>query len=544
MKLKMLTLSIALCFSHTAFADSIQQPAISIKVLGKHQAALGENASINVIGQHQTGVFAESASEIVAHDAINQRIFKVNANAASVEVLDIKDPSNPTLIGTINATALGGIANSVAVHDGVVAVAVEAYTKQDLGTVAFYNTKDLTLINSVVVGALPDMIKFTPNGQYLLVANEGEPSSDYTVDPDGSVSVIDLRKGVLNAVVNTADFLRFNGKENELRAKGIRIFGPNATTSQDLEPEYIAISKDSKYAWVSLQEANAIATIDIKKAKITKIQSLGTKDHMLEFAALDASDKDGGIHIKNWPVKGMYMPDSIDSYTYKGRSYLVTANEGDSRDYAGYSEEARVKDLKLDPTVFPNAVDLQKNENLGRLKTTIANGDIDGDGDFDEIYSYGTRSFSIWDESGLVFDSGADFEKITAYVNPKNFNSTNEENDSFDNRSDDKGPEPEGITIGNIKGHQYAFIGLERVGGIMVYDITNPYKVKFVEYINNRNFTVVAELDDGSTNPAVGDLGPEGLEFIPANKSPNKKPLLVVGNEVSGTTTIYEINAD
>jgi DNA-binding beta-propeller fold protein YncE len=528
MKFKVIALSIALCFSQASTAESLKPQSLSI----------------NVIGQHQTGIFAEGASEIVAHDPITQRIFKVNANAASVEVLDIKDPSNPSLIGTIDATALGGVANSLAVHNGVLAVAVEANVKQDPGTVAFYSTSDLALINSVEVGALPDMVTFTPNGQYLLVANEGEPNSDYTIDPDGSVSIINLKKGIKNAVVKSADFTRFNGKESKLRAEGIRIFGPNATVSQDLEPEYIAVSNDSKYAWVSLQEANAIATIDIKNAKITKIQSLGTKDHMLDYAALDTSDKDGGINIKNWPVKGLYMPDSIASYTYKGRAFLVTANEGDSRDYDGYSEEKRVKDLALDPTVFPNAAELQKDANLGRLKTTIANGDIDGDGDFDEIYSYGARSFSIWNTSGLVFDSGSDFERMTAEVNPDDFNSTNDENDSFDGRSDDKGPEPEGLAIGKIKNHTYAFIGLERVGGVMVYDITNPYKVTFVEYINNRNFTVDAQLSDGSTNPEVGDLGPEGLAFISADKSPSKKPLLVVGNEVSGTTTIYEINID
>jgi len=499
--------------------------------------------SLEVIGQHQTGVFAEGAAEIVAYDAGTKRVFKVNAKAATVDVLDISNPANPSLVSTIDATALGGSANSVAVNKGVVAVAIEAANKQDPGVVAFYDASTLTLLHSVTVGALPDMLTFTPNGRYVLVANEGEPSSDYSVDPEGSVSIIDLRDGIANAKVVTADFNAFNGLEAELRAKGVRIYGPGSTAAQDLEPEYITVSENSRFAWVSLQEANAIGLIDIKLGRIVDIQPLGFKDHSLGKNKLDASDKDGAINIANWPVKGMYQPDSIASYGYRGDTFIVTANEGDSRDYDAFSEEARVKDLILDPSVFPNAAELQKDENLGRLKTTLANGDTDGDGDVDEIYSYGARSFSIRTASGkLVYDSGADFEKITKNLLPNEFNSNHEENGSFDSRSDDKGPEPEGIALGEIRGHVFAFIGLERIGGIMVYDVTNPYQVSYVTYINNRNFSVDTEGPDGSVNPAVGDLGPEGLTFIPAGKSPSQKPLLVVGNEVSGTTTVYQIN--
>jgi hypothetical protein len=499
--------------------------------------------SLEFLGQHQTGVFDEGAAEIVAHDPGTQRIFKVNADAATIDVLDLNDPANPTLMATIDATTLGGSANSVAVHKGIVAVAIEAQDKQAPGVVAFYNATDLALINSVTVGALPDMVTFTPNGRYVLVANEGEPNDDYTIDPEGSVSVIDLRHGVASATVRTADFSRYNGLEDKLRSKGIRIFGPNASAAQDLEPEYITVSRNSRIAWVSLQEANALAIVDIKRAKVLAIKPLGTKDHSLPGNELDTSNRDDAINITNWPIKGMYMPDAIASYSFRGRTYIVTANEGDSRDYDGYSEEARVKDLVLDPEAFPNAAELQKDENLGRIKTTLANGDTDGDGDFDELYSYGARSFSIWTARGKqVYDSGSEIERITAEALPNDFNSNNDENDSFDSRSDDKGPEPEGVALGRIFGHTYAFIGLERVGGIMVYDVTNPYKVSFVSYTNHRDFSVDAQLPDDSTNPLVGDLGPEGLTFIPARQSPNGNPLLVVGNEVSGTTTVFQVN--
>lgn len=526
--MKQHALAAALCLSlaNGAFADQYRTPALSL----------------SVIGQHQTGVFDAGAAEIVAHDPRTQRVFAVNASAASVDALDINDPANPMLIGTIDATEFGASANSVAVHQGVVAVAIEADDKQAPGVVAFYDALDLGLIGSVSVGALPDMVTFTPNGRYVLVANEGEPNDDYTVDPEGSISVIDLRHGVAHARVRTADFSRFNDSAEQLRDKGVRIFGPGASVAQDLEPEYITVSRNSRFAWVSLQEANALALIDIRRAEVIDILPLGSKDHSLAGNGMDVSNKDDAINITNWPVKGMYMPDTIASYSYRGRTYIVTANEGDSRDYGGYSEEARVKDLQLDPAVFPDAQSLQADENLGRLMVTTANGDADGDGYFEEIYSFGSRSFSIRDAFGrLVYDSGDEFERITAELLPDDFNSNNDENGSFDSRSDDKGPEPEGVTLGEIEDHTYAFIGLERIGGVMVYDVTNPYKPQFVDYVNYRDFSVDAQLPDGSSNPLAGDLGPEGLTFIAAKQSPSGRPLLVVGNEISGTTTLYEI---
>ncbi|MBT2972076.1 MAG: choice-of-anchor I family protein [Candidatus Thiodiazotropha sp. (ex Ctena orbiculata)] len=527
MKLSVLAASLCLAFSGAVVAGD--QKAIDL--------------NLSVIGQYQTGIFDDSAAEIVAHDPRSQRLFAINASKNSVDVLDINDPTNPQLIGTIDATDLGAGANSVAVHKGVVAVAIEADDKQAPGVVAFYDAVDLSLINSVQVGALPDMVTFTPNGKYLLVANEGEPNDDYTVDPEGSISIIELKHGASHAKVRTADFTRFNDHADKLKKRGIRIFGPGATVAQDLEPEYITISKNSKRAWVSLQEANALALVDIRRAKVLKLLPLGTKDHSLPENALDVSNRDDMINIANWPIKGMYQPDAIASYKFRGRTFIVTANEGDSRDYDGFSEEERVGDLPLDETAFPDAATLQENENLGRLKITTVNGDSNGDGDYDEIYSYGARSFSIRNARGkLVYDSADDFERITAEQLPDDFNSNNDENDSFDSRSDDKGPEPEGVALGKIEDRTFAFVGLERVGGIMVYDITNPHRVSFIEYLNNRDFSVDAELPDGSTNPLVGDLGPEGITFIDEDDSPVESPLLVVGNEVSGTTTIYSID--
>lgn len=505
--------------------------------------------TLTELGQYSSGIFDRGGAEIVAHDPRMQRLFVVNAGDSVVDVLDIYDPSNPIKLGSINASDLGAAANSVAVSRGVVAVAIEAPNKQNNGLVAFYDAKDLSLLNTVEVGALPDMLTFTPDGKKVLVANEGEPSDDYMIDPEGSISVIDLSEGVMAATVATADFRSYNSQQEKLLATGVRIYGPNATVAQDLEPEYITLSKDGRLAWVTLQENNAMAVINVSRAKVMDIRPLGYKDHHLSGNELDASDRDGVINIRNWPVLGMYLPDAIDNYHYRNRTYLVTANEGDTRDYPGFTEEERIGGIELDPTVFPNADDLQANGNLGRLKVTSTLGDTNGDGFYEGLYSFGSRSFSIWDSAGrLIYDSGADFELITAKLLPQDFNSDNAENNSFDSRSDDKGPEPEGLAIGQILGRTYAFIGLERIGGIMVYDITNPHKPSFMTYANNRNLSVETCFDsdgDGgcdTTNPEVGDLGPEGLIFIPSHQSPIHKPLLVVGNEVSGTTTIFQID--
>jgi 2',3'-cyclic-nucleotide 2'-phosphodiesterase/3'-nucleotidase/5'-nucleotidase len=491
---------------------------------------------LHAISSVRTDVAGVGAAEIVAHDPVTHRLFVVNFPAARIDVIDAADPANTSIIGSIDVTPYGGSANSVAVRDGIVAVAVEATVRTDPGSVAFFDT-NLNFVSSVPVGAVPDMITFSPNGRYVLTANEAEPAIDYSVDPEGSVSIIDLSTGVANltaANVSTAGFTAFN---NAVLDPSIRIFGPGATVAQDIEPEYIAVSKDSKTAWVTLQENNALAIIDIPSATVTQLVGLGTKDHSLPGNGLDASDRDSKINIRPWPVRGFYLPDGIASFKIGGQEYLLLANEGDARDYDGFVEESRVGNVALDPTAFPNAAVLKTSANLGRLKLTTAQGDIDHDGDFDTIYTFGARSFSIRSTTGaLIWDSGDQLEQITAATSPANFNASHDSN-AFDNRSDDKGPEPETVVAGKINGHTYAFIGLERIGGIVVFDVSNPTAPEFVQYVNNRDFTADV------TTPAAGDLGPEGVLFVPEEESGNGKPLIVVANEVSGTTTIYEVNS-
>ncbi|MBK9053245.1 MAG: choice-of-anchor I family protein [Chloroflexi bacterium] len=495
--------------------------------------------TLTVLGTYTntTAAFDEGASEIVAYDPISQTLYVVNGFAAAVDILDISDPTNPTLLDQIDVTPYGANVNSVAVQNGVVAAAVEADPLQNPGKLVFFDRAG-NYLNDLTIGALPDMITFSPDGQTVLVANEGEPNSDYDNDPEGSVSLIDISGGVGSATVINIGFTDFNvgGPRNGELPAAVRIYGPNATVAQDIEPEYITVSPDSSTAYVTLQENNALAIIDIDTATITTIVALGFKDHLSSGAGLDASDRDNIINIANWPVWGMYQPDSIASYEHSGNLYLVTANEGDTRDYDGYGEEARVSGLDLDPVVFTDAATLQLPENLGRLTVTTANGDTDNDGDFDALYVPGARSFSIWNASGqLVYDSGDAIEQITASMYPDDFNSTNDENGTFDNRSDNKGPEPEALALGRIYDRTYAFVGLERIGGIMVFDVTDPLNPEFVQYVNNRDFSGDAEAG------TAGDLGPEGLYFIQATTSPNGAPILAVANEISGSTTLYGI---
>jgi phosphodiesterase/alkaline phosphatase D-like protein/DNA-binding beta-propeller fold protein YncE len=897
---------------------------------------------------------APFGAEILAFDPTRQALYVVSGGN-ELQVLDASDPANLSLLFAIDLEAAAGVdiggASSVAYKDGLLAVAIEAATVTDPGVVALVNLDTFAddpigSVNALPVGALPDMVTFSPDGTRVLVANEGEPSDG--VDPDGSVSIIDVSGGVQAATVQTADFTAFNGREADLRGDGVRIF-PDASASQDFEPEYIAVSPDGTTAYVTLQENNAVAIVDIESATVQGIVPLGLKDFskgkpelttydiedrgainnggdplvsalgttvelggfsglffdgvaengnlkfltvadrgpdvgtdgdkrlfllpelqarvvafelneatgeiaitnqlfltrqdgtpitglpnvpgfdeiaadalgnpvdlpylpgaeefgtdydflgadlegivrapdgtywmvdeyrpaIYHFAAdgtlinrfvpqgitaianalnpdasfevgtfgtetlpaeynnrranrgfegmaldtdagilyafiqtplsnpdrasgnassvirmlgidpatgeplaeyvyllqkpdvgnnvdkigdavyagngkffvmerdsavdvtaqkfvfevdlkgatnvlgmdfgdetleqqtpddlaamgiepvnktkvtnlpslgylpsdkpeglaylpdgrlvvlndndfgqvegtegvqlgiidfptgntLDASDRDGGINLQNWPVFGLKMPDSIAAYEANGVTYFVIANEGDDRgdaDEPGRGDAIRLGDLgdvvsfgrdglSLDESFDPTLTD---DENLGRLTISSIDGDTDGDGDIDQITAYGGRSFSIYDELGnLVFDSGDDFERITAALTPDLFNADDGDPAEFDNRSDNKGPEPEALTLGEVNGRTLAFIGLERAGGgVMVYDITNPVQPAFLQYIRSDE-----------------DIAPEGLTFVTAEDSPSGIPLLMVANEVSGTVAVYTL---
>ncbi|MCA2654251.1 choice-of-anchor I family protein [Microcystis sp. M061S2] len=473
-------------------------------------------------------------AEIPAYDPASRRLFVTGPNNR-LDIADISNPASPITLSSLDLSPYGAGVNSVAIKNGIVALAMEANPITNNGSVVFFDTNGV-FQSQVTVGALPDMLTFTPDGNRVLVANEGEAANG--VNPDGSISIIDLSSGILNPTVNTATFISFNGQENTFRSQGVRIF-PGQTVSQDVEPEYITVSDDGTTAWVSLQENNAIAIVNIVNAQVTSILPLGAKNFNAPGNGLDPSDQDGvvfggaanspAVRINNWPVFGLYQPDTIATVTIAGQTYLITANEGDTR-----NEARRVsnQNLILDPNAFPNAAQLQLAQNLGRLDVSSIDG-LNAQGRYSQLFAYGGRSFSIWNvTNGLsqVFDSGDDFEQIlaafsTTPLTPSIFNSDGTPS-SFDSRSDNRGPEPEGLAVGSVRNRLYSFVGIERAGGFMVYDITNPSNPLFTNYINDSQ---------------LGDISPEGLLFIPAADSPNGTPLLIVANEVSRNVAIYSV---
>ena len=531
-----------------------------------HPAGDGVHGGITLeqVGRFESGQFDQDAAEIIAHSRDVDSLFVVNANIGGVDVLDVTDPSDPTRLAQLalaDVWEAAGEVTNVALRDGVpvgdgettvLAVAVVAESPGEPGRVIFYDAIERVPVGSVEVGVTPDKVAFTPDGTRVLTADSGEPSDDYAVDPPGTVSVIDVRDGVGEATATRVDFTDYDGREDELRDRGVRIFGPGASASTDLEPEYLTVSADSTTAYVVLQANNALAVVDVESASVESIHPLGYKDHDATGNELDASDVDR-LTIRNWPIYGMYQPDAITSYEVDGETYLVTANEGSQRDdYGTYDEVATVGDLDLDPEAFDldgvagvdEVEQLQRPEHLGNLEVTTELGDVDDDGAYEELYAFGGRSFSVWTTEGeLVYDSGADFELLVAMHHPEHFNTDGDENVPFA-RSTAKGPEPEGIALGRIDDRTYAFVGLERIGSVVVYDVTDPERPAFVQYVNNRNFDVdpAAEIEDGPADASdAGDLGPEGVTFVPRAESSTGHALVAVGNEISGTTTVYRV---
>jgi 2',3'-cyclic-nucleotide 2'-phosphodiesterase (5'-nucleotidase family) len=501
--------------------------------------------NLSLLTSFSNGATGTNSAEIVSFDPTVDRLYIANSIGRKLDIINFSNPSSPQLISSISMVPYGNI-NSVTTNNGLVALAIENIDPQANGSVVFLNANG-EFIKQVAVGAMPDMITFNKTFTKILTANEGEPNITNTVDPEGSVSIIDLSPGIANltdANVTNIGFTTYNSQRASLVSQGIRVFSSSLTVAQDLEPEYITISDDNTKAFVGIQEANALLTIDLTNNSIISLTALGYSSYGSgSNNAMDASDQSGEILITgNLPIKGAYMPDALAFGTIAGQGFIFSANEGDSRELttAAIIDANRISSTtfaNLDATAFPDAAILKNSSLLGRLSALKYSGDTDGDGDYDELHVMGGRSFSIWNAStgALVYDSKDLIEQIiskhpvfSAIFNASNTTGT----PSLKNRSDDKGPEVEGIAFQMISGKPYAFVSLERVGGIMIFNVENPTNPIYVGYANNRSTTV--------SGP---DLGAEGIITISAEDSPNGNNIVILANEISSTLSIYQLNS-
>lgn len=488
-------------------------------------------------------------AEIVKYNPDNEKFYVINGYGQMVDIVSLKGLTPTETVQQLQKEKSINIADAVNTDTFVYGdlTSIEMNTANDT-IVAAVQASDYTQNGKIVVmnyegdiqktydaGIQPDMVKLTADGKYILSANEAEPRGGLEgEDPEGSVTIVEVETGKVTQV-------KFDDESVIADDVHIRNNGTKADAVRDLEPEYIAVSNDSSKAFVTLQENNAIATIDIKAGKVISVKSLGYKDHSLPGNELDAA-RNGKIEMERLPILGAYMPDSVAYVNINGVDYLITANEGDATEWPEedptFINIADFKDVKdnitLNPELFKGmtpeeaqaAIDKMKSsDDYKKLEVLTDRGD-------DAIYTLGGRSFTIWkaDTMEPVYDSGSDFETITAERYPDVFNWSNDD-DEFEKRSAKKGPEPEDVKVGMIGDQVYAFVGLERIGGFMTYNISNPQNAQFANYLNSRDFS----------QAIAGDVAPEGLEFVAADVSPTGRPLVLVGNEVSGTVSVNEV---
>ncbi|MGG4470943.1 choice-of-anchor I family protein [Paenibacillus alvei] len=510
----------------------------------------GSSLDVKKIASYSTGITDEDGgvAEIVQYNKDNEKFYVINGKAQTIDVVNmsglystevqnLQKEKSINIADVVNSDSFQyGDLTSIDINTDkkIIAAAVQDadYTKNGRIVVMNY---DGEVQETFEAGVQPDMVKISDDGNFILTADEAEPRQglENGVDPEGSVTIV-------NYDTKEVQQVKFNDTSVIDQDVHIRNNGTTADAVHDLEPEYLALNKDASKAYVTLQENNAVASIDVKTGKVLSVKSLGYKDHSVEGNGLDAARNDK-IEIKQLPILGAYMPDSIAQTEIGGVEYLLTANEGDAtewEEFVNIEDFKKVKDsITLDTSLFKG---FTKEEAEAAFQDMKDSGDYDKlevltDRGTDAIYTLGGRSFSIWkaDTMELVYDSGSDFEDITAAQYPDVFNWSNDDN-VFEKRSAKKGPEPEDVKVGQIGNDLYAFIGLERIGGYMTYNISNPSSPSFANYLNTRDFS----------SAVSGDVAPEGLEFIEAADSPTGRPLVLVGNEVSGTVSVNEYQTE
>ncbi|MDO4473149.1 MAG: choice-of-anchor I family protein [Eubacteriales bacterium] len=512
----------------------------------------GNALPLKKLGSYVTGVSNPDGgvAEIVSYDKKNNHAWVVNGATGKLDIISLDPVTGKTgtdltatsldvkaLVEAKDSTFAYGDMTSVSVNSdlGIVAVALQEADYMKDGKVAILDL-DGNLLALLPAGCQPDMVTFTftPDGTKILTANEGEPrygglgSTD--TDPKGSVTIITLNENDFSTSVSeNIYFDEFDSQRGKLVEQGI-ILAKDVAPSFDLEPEYIAA--DNTKAYIALQEANAIAVLNLRTKTYEGIYSLGYKDLSDPKNAADVED-DGEYKPDTYvDTVAAYMPDGIALYQAGGTTYLLTANEGDAREWGDYANEAKQKLIKFS--------DDQETNKVRVIDPAVTDGLPSG-----KNVMFGGRSFSIYQmtDGGMtqVYDSANDFEKKTADYLPSYFNASNDDND-FDSRSQKKGPEPESVVVGTVDGTIYAFIALERIGGIMVYNISDPMNPQYVNYINSRDFA--EDPSEAAANSLKSDIAPEGLYFINSASSPSGTPILLTAFEVSGTMAAYSVGTE
>lgn len=517
-----------------------------IPVASAKAPVFSNTMEVKKIAGYSTGLTDEEGgvAEIIRYNPDNMKFYVINGKNQTIDIVSLtglasektqqlQKETSINIADAVNSNQFTyGDLTSIDVnqHKKVIVAAVQDkdYTKNGKIVVMDYDGKILKTFDT---GVQPDMVKMSSDGKHILTADEAEPREglENGVDPEGSVTIVNYETG-------KSTILRFdhpNVIDDDVHIR-------NKDAVNDFEPEYIALSTDGKKAYVALQENNAIAAIDVADGKVDSVKSLGYKDHSLPGNELDAA-RNGKIEIENLPILGAYMPDSVVFVSVRGVNYLVTANEGDATEWEEFENVADFEEVKdtitLESDLFKGMKASEAQDALNKMKNSSDYDKLEvlTDRGNDAVYTLGGRSFTIWnaDTMELVYDSGSDFEKITAERYPDVFNWSNDD-DEMDKRSAKKGPEPEDVKIGMIGNELYAFVGLERISGVMAYNISNPENATFANYLNTRDFS----------DKVAGDVAPEGLDFVSAEASPTGRPLVLVGNEVSGTVAVNEVQVD
>jgi len=502
----------------------------------------------------------EGSHEIATFHAGSKRIFATNGVKNAIDIYDVSDVTNPKKVGSVALSPYGNDVTSVAAGKDVVVAVVNVSDKFSAtgvptttnGKIVVFDTSGKVLSSPDVLGVLPDSVTFAPNGTTALVAIEAQPvcakddpataakeDADYSKasDPVGGVTVVDLSNPA-SPVLRFAGFDQF--PVAEMRAKGIAVSSVVNNVSKDFEPEFVT-AVDNNYAYVTIQEANAIGKLNIGSATFESISR--AFESKVSRVARDTSDRDAGAGLRTYAnVVGASQPDAIAGFTVGAGQYFVTANEGDAREYTCLNDDLRASSLKVDTRRFPDWKTLSGNAALGRAKVNPTIGDKDGDGDIDTIHLRGSNSMTMYRNGIAIWDSADLLDQIqtqafgVANINGSHSLSSDKSTMNYvgQDRSDDKGSEPEGVAVGMVGDRRIAILGLERMTALAIFDITDPGNPIFQEWLQMLPTKATPAKD-------VKHWSPEGIVFVPASKSPSGKALIITSYELSGSISIHQV---